>query len=170
MIKTRTAIISKTDNGTIIKKFIGTLKNTDAHRRGPRNCVCGSNLETLFNYEIELLTKLKNENHFPQILSFDSSTYTIEETYCGLTLNELKNNNKLIIPDNWKDQIIEISDSLNKNNIYHNDIAKNNVCILNNIIYLIDFGCCQPLDLKLKQNYDGRDNLIDLTNLIKSYL
>ena len=60
--------------------------------------------------------------------------------------------------------------SFNKNNIYHNDIAITNVCILDGVIYLIDFGCCQPLDLKLKQNYDGRDNLIDLTNLIKKYV
>jgi hypothetical protein len=170
MIKTRTAIISKTNNNTIVKKFIGTLKKTDAHRRGPRNCVCGSNLETLFNYEIELLSRLKNEKHFPQVVSSDSSTDTIEETYCGDTLKILESINQLIIPKNWKQQIEEIANSLNKNNIYHNDIANTNICILDDIIYLIDFGCCQPLDIKLEQNYDGRNNLIDLTNLIKKYL
>jgi RIO-like serine/threonine protein kinase len=170
MIKTRTAIINKTNNNTIIKKYVGTLKQTDAHRRGPKNCVCGSNLETLFNYEIELLSRLKNENHFPQVVTSDPSAYTIEETFCGDTLKNLESKNKLIIPNNWKEQIEEIANSLNKNNIYHNDIAITNVCILDGVIYLIDFGCCQPLDLKLKQNYDGRDNLIDLTNLIKKYV
>lgn len=170
MIKTRTAIIDKTRNNTIIKKYIGTLKKTDAHRYGPKNCVCGSDLKTLFNYEIELLSRLKNEKHFPQIVSSDPNNYSIEESYCGDTIKNLKNQNSLKIPSNWEQQIQEIVDSLNKNNIYHNDIAISNICILDNIIYLIDFGCCQPLDLKLKQNYDGRDNLIDLTKLFRSLL
>ena len=92
----------------------------------------------------------------------------IEETYCGYTIQTLKNINKLNVPKNWRQQIEEISNSLNINNIYHNDNAISNVCILDNTIYLIDFGCCQPLDLKIQQNYDGCNNLIDLIKLFES--
>ena len=55
-------------------------------------------------------------------------------SYCGVPLN---NDN---IPDNWKDQIIEIIDLLKKFNVSNNDMWKNNFLVSNNIIYLIDFG------------------------------
>ena len=69
---------------------------------------------------------------------------------CGKTIFELNKNKKLNIPKNWKEQINSINEALTKENIYNNDICHTNVCIDNNKIYLIDFGCTQPLDLKLK--------------------
>ena len=42
-----------------------------------------------------------------------------------------------------------VKNALTEINIYNNDIALSNICINNDIIYLIDFGCCQPLDIKI---------------------
>ena len=86
-------------------------------------------------------------------------------TYCGESIYDLKKNKKLIVTNNWFEQIKNISKNLNEENIYNNDIAITNICILNEKIYLIDFGCCQPLDIKLRENYDNRDNFVDLYNL-----
>ena len=166
-IKSRTAIIYKINN-TIKKKFYSTLKPNSAHRAGPRHCVCGKSLSILLENEINILKKLENYEHFPKILDINWDEYSYTMSYCGITLGNLKKK-KYKLPKNWKDQINNISKALTEQNIYNNDIALSNICILNDIIYMIDFGCCQPLDIKLKEKYDNRDNLIDLTKLFISF-
>ena len=166
VIKTRTAIIKRIDN-IIEKKFINTLKPDDAHRLGPKYCVCGSKLRILLDNEVNILKKLQKYNHFPKIKSVDYKNNSYKMTYCGETLSYLKRKKKLKIPSDWIKQINEISNALSDINIYNNDIALSNICILNNIIYMIDFGCCQPLDVKIKEKFDNRDNYKDLYNLLK---
>ena len=48
------------------------------------------------------------------------------------------NTNK--IPNDWKTQLKDIYTILQEHDIYHNDIFEGNICILDNRIYLIDFG------------------------------
>lgn len=161
--------ISK-NNNIIQKQFLGTMKLTDLHRKGPRNCVCTKPIDILYENEVNILNKLNEYNHFPKLINKDDKNKIIYMSYCGNTIYELSKQNKLKIPDDWEKQVNEINNSLVKENIYNNDICRTNICIDNGIIYMIDFGCVQPLDLKLKQNFDGRDNLIDLTNLFTSYV
>ena len=44
------------------------------------------------------------------------------------------------LPNNWYEQFIEIKEILLKNELVIADIQYKNICVLNNIIYLIDFG------------------------------
>jgi len=170
-IKSRTAKVYIMNN-IVTKQFYATLPKNERHRLGPRNCVCGKPLKVLYNNEIELLKKLSKYEHFPKIISENPKDYSFSMTYCGKNLSSLrsKKGRKVKVPKDWKDQVIKINEALVKENIYNTDIALTNICILDNKIYLIDFGCCQPLDLKLKQNYDNRNNLIDLINKINEVL
>lgn len=170
MIETRTAEINieKNNNNVFVtKKFFNTLKQNDIHRRGPRNCFCGKPLIELLKNETNILNKLKNEKHFPKLINIDENNYSYSMTYCGETLLKLIKNKNLKIPIDYKIQIENIAKALDKINLYHNDIALANICILDGIIYLIDFGCWQPLDKKIEENYDNRNNLIDLQNIFE---
>lgn len=162
--KSRTAIIKIKDN-IVEKKFYQTLHKSERHRKGPRHCVCGSNIKKLLENEVLILEKLGKYDNFPKIIDIDKENNSFKMTYCGESISDLKKKKKLIIPNNWLEQIKKISKNLNKENIYNNDIQVTNICILNKKIYLIDFGCCQPLDIKLKENYDNRNNFVDLYNL-----
>ena len=94
--------------------------------------------------ELECLKRLeKYDNHFPKILDFyddkDKDGYCcIEMSYCG------KNCDKKLrskIPDiDWQKQIDYIINALKQENIIHMDVMRKNVCMLNNNIYLIDYG------------------------------
>ena len=68
-----------------------------------------------------------------------------------------------------KEQINYINEALTKENIYNNDICHTNVCINNNKIYLIDFGCTQPLNLKLKKIM-MIEIICDLMKLFNNYI
>ena len=164
-MKSRTSEITILDN-IVTKKFYSTLSPEDRHRLGPRNCVCGKPLPVLYKNEINILKKLKKYNHFPKLLSTDEKNLSYSMTYCGKNITYLKKVKKLKIPKNWEYQIKKINEALVRENLYNNDISHNNICILEDTIYLIDFGCCQSLDVKLHENYDNRDNLIDLKKKI----
>jgi len=164
MIKTRTSIIT-IKNNIVKKKFYNTLPKNERHRLGPRHCKCGSDIKILFQNEIDILKKLDKYDNFPKLLSFNCQDNSYTMTYCGDTLHNMKKNKKLKIPNNWEVQISNISKALTDINIYNNDISYPNICILDDIIYIIDFGCCQPLDIKLKENFDNRDNYKDLYQL-----
>jgi len=165
--KTRTCKLFRNDK-IICKKFLANLKKKDLHRKGPINCVCFKDLDTIYNNEVNLLQKLKNYDHFPKVLKTCKDTKELYMSYCGTNLRDLVQKKKLKIPKDWDHQIKQISLALNENNIYHNDICHTNVCIYKDKIYLIDFGCCQPLDIKIKENFDNRTNFSDLNNLFKS--
>ena len=69
-----------------------------------------------FDNEIKSLTKLNNYNHFPKLLAYEKlPDYKMLMTHCGDMLN--KNN----LPENWKEQLLEIHNILEKELIYHND-------------------------------------------------
>lgn len=87
-----------------------------------------------FNNEVNSLILMKGEKHIPKIYGINSKELSIIIEYCGEQINE---NN---CPKNWKKQINEIYDILQKYNIYHNDVHSFNFCVKNKIIYLIDFG------------------------------
>ena len=88
----------------------------------------------LFKNELNALAKLSNYPHFPKLIAYDIKHLTIYMTYCGVQITK-KN-----IPNNWKEQINKIKTILEKLRVNSNDMLIRNTCVLNDIIYFIDFG------------------------------
>jgi len=87
-----------------------------------------------FEREVNALNLFQYYNHFPKIIKTDKKEYTIYMTYCG---NNITYNN---IPKSWKNQVIKIIEYIQLTDIVHGDINPGNICVLNNTIFLIDFG------------------------------
>ena len=81
--------------------------------------------------EIYCLEKLKKYNCFPKIIKKEKNSVTLE--HCGEVLH-----NYTYIPD-WKAQIKKIIAILEKENIFQNDMIRENFVQKNEKIYLIDF-------------------------------
>jgi serine/threonine protein kinase len=79
--------------------------------------------------EEEALTRLKNYEHFPKLLSTGDNF--IDISYCGTFQKGLDNN-----------QCFEILKSLKEAKIIHRDVIPKNLLTKNGIVYLIDFGWC----------------------------
>lgn len=84
----------------------------------------------------------ENEYKYLNLLDkYDISPKVLESNKNSLLLNncgeQLTFEN---CPSNWKQQITNIYHILKKENIFHNDIKLENFTVLNNKIYLIDFG------------------------------
>ena len=92
------------------------------------------NVDNIVHYtnECKYLKLLIEYNITPIILECDINYFVI--TDCG---EQLKLEN---YPSNWKEQIINIYNILKKENIYHNNIKIDNFTVLDNKIYLINFG------------------------------
>ena len=88
----------------------------------------------LFVNEVRSLLKLLNKPHVPQIVGINPKNFEIYMTYCGLPIS-IKN-----LPQDWKDQFREISDVLVSTNTNSNDMILRNTTVLDNKIYIIDFG------------------------------
>ena len=94
-----------------------------------------SNGFILWKNEINSLKRVYNCKHFPQLIAADPNNLIIYTTYCGISLD-----NKIKIPLNWKSQFNEIKKTLINKQINPNDILPRNICVLNDIIFIIDFG------------------------------
>jgi predicted Ser/Thr protein kinase len=81
--------------------------------------------------EIYCLEKLKKYNCFPKIIKKEKDSVTLE--HCGEVFH-----NYTYIPD-WKAQIKKIIAILEKENIFQNDMIRENFVQKNEKIYLIDF-------------------------------
>jgi len=92
----------------------------------------------VFEREIHILKLLNNKNiNIPELLYYDIKNQIIIMSYCGIPINKqvFESNN------NYKKQLSNIIKELKKLNIKHNDIKHNSeILLLNNIIYLCDFG------------------------------
>ena len=121
--------------------------------------------ESFYN-EVSSLNLLKNESNFPKIIDFNKNEKKIYMTYTG---NNIGNNPDDIdlskIPKDWKMQLYYILKTFKKYNLYHNDITCRNICLLDNTLYLIDFGNCKKfIDLYYRNFY--LDMLINSDNII----
>jgi predicted Ser/Thr protein kinase len=90
----------------------------------------------IFEREILLLQRLNQDSDFaPTLLKYDENTRTLMMTYCGTPLND---SNK---PADYNKQLLNIYESLQKSNIQHNDIKKQQeLLVLREKIYLCDYG------------------------------
>jgi len=87
-----------------------------------------------YEKELKALNILDKYQNFPKIIKSIKQDYSIYMTYCG---DRISCNN---IPDDWEQQVQYITKSINETNIVHGDINPGNICVFENIIYLIDFG------------------------------
>ncbi len=105
--------------------------------------------------EVNGLSKLNKYSHFPKLLGYFNNS--IFMTYCGEKITS-KN-----IPDNWQEQIEEIEMALTNAKTNPDDMIQRNICVLNNTIYIIDFGLntsfTSPIKLTIKKLYNLLDNL-----------
>jgi len=85
----------------------------------------------LIKNEVRILSKC-DSRHFPKIYKADEDSIELEDCGNDLTIKNL--------PNDWKQQLVEIVKDLKKYKIEHNDIRLENLTVKNNIIYLIDFG------------------------------
>ena len=120
-----------------------------------------------FKNELAALYLLRNEDYFPKLISYDIQNMIIIMTYCGNKIARVQDK----IPSNWKFQMFHILNILKKYNIYHNDITERNICLLNNQLYLIDFGNCKNhIDLYYRNYYPdliyNSKTMIDFLNKI----
>ena len=88
----------------------------------------------LFNREQHFLKKLEKYGFVPEIVDIDKEKQTIKMKYCGVILNA---RNK---PTNYIEQLKFIDQTLQKENIFHNDVELRNFVTMNDKIYLIDFA------------------------------
>ena len=89
----------------------------------------------LLKNEYKYLNLIDKYIYFPTLFSYDLSKRTLLLSYVGNNVSNTDN-----IPNDWKTQLKDIYTILQEHDIYHNDIFKGNICILDNRIYLIDFG------------------------------
>ena len=87
-----------------------------------------------FEKETMALNLFNNYNHFPKIIKTDKKNYTIYMTYCGNTITYQN------IPKSWKSQVCKIIQYIELTDIVHGDINPGNICIIDDTIFLIDFG------------------------------
>jgi hypothetical protein len=88
----------------------------------------------MFWNEVNSLRKLLPYKHFPKLIAYNQNSLTIYMTYCGDSVTPLN------LPYNWKQQLENIKSELYTADVNSNDMILRNTCILNNKIYIIDFG------------------------------
>ena len=84
--------------------------------------------------EVNALTKLEHNDHFPKIVSIMPDIFSFYMTYCGPRLTQDN------LPVDWREQVETILLSMEKQNIVNGDIDIKNLTVLDGKIYLLDFG------------------------------
>jgi hypothetical protein len=90
------------------------------------------NSQDIYDKELNILKKLVGELKFPQLISNNNN---IIISYMGTSLYENFN-----LPEDWKEQIIELFKILDKCNIYYPEFNLKNIVVLNKKISFIDYG------------------------------
>ena len=99
----------------------------------------------LFQNEIAALQRLYFYNHFPKLIGYNKKNLSIYMTFCGEQISK-KN-----IPSDWENQLNEIEAILRRVNVNSNDMILRNVCVLDNIIYIIDFGLYSNFSVSISE-------------------
>lgn len=76
--------------------------------------------------------------HFPKLLEVGEDFIEIDD--CGESLRPTS------LPEDWKDQLVEILRDLKAGEILHRDIRLDNLMVKDGVIKLIDFGWAKKLD------------------------
>lgn len=157
-------------NNKVIKYFHRTMDEERrywCHRYMIRDgliltCSCGLPINKIIEKEIHYMKKLEIYKYFSKLIKFSNESQYIIMENCGETVHYLPRKKIILLPKNYMEQIREICDIFIKENIYHTDLNLANVCLKDNIIKVIDYGCIQRLNIlkgcknfkKYKTNYE----------------
>lgn len=136
-------------------------------------CSCGGSIEEIIKKEIHYLTKLQKYKFFPKIEKESISNNYIIMEYCGKDFGAKKNTGRTIeIPNDFREQIKEISDIFDKENIQHTDLNMANICMIGKTLKIIDFGCVQRLNEfnKYSSAKEFPTNFVALNKLFDEYI
>jgi|688.fasta_scaffold77836_2 hypothetical protein len=111
-----------------------------------------TNIFNIFNKEIIMLQDLDN-----YLIECDKNNLTIKMNYKGESLY-----NNFILPNNWKEQIVNIFDIFTKKNINYSEFNLNNILLLNEKITFIDFGLAN----NLLDNYNNCNIFTELLEIL----
>jgi tRNA A-37 threonylcarbamoyl transferase component Bud32 len=128
------------------------------------------NSDTIFDKEIVFLSDIQNIDQntdidFVKLLGFDKKSKTIRLSYQGESLFY-----HFYLPENWKYQIENIFTELTKKNIYYSEFRLENILILDNKIFFIDYGLANKIDNTDKDNRDNCLLFIDLLSKLNDKL
>lgn len=123
-----------------------------------------------YEYFIEINELLKENDIIPKLLYQNSKSLVVEVEYLGDQFLD-KNSNVT----NFKDQINNIRDLLNKNNIVHGDVHTHNIIVRDSMIYIIDFGGCyvpgiRPKDIPESHTDNIKEYLNENRNIIYGFV
>jgi len=93
-----------------------------------------------FNREINILTKLKSYKFVPKLIHVDHNNFTFYETYCGSIVPKTYPEYNQKIMERTKDLYEKYGLCYMKNDKQQFMVHWKNYCILDNEIYMIDFG------------------------------
>jgi tRNA A-37 threonylcarbamoyl transferase component Bud32 len=82
--------------------------------------------------ECRALDMLKGKKHTPEIISAENNEIVM--SYCGEQITQYN------CPDDWEKQCHQIDRIQHRIKLYHYDIKLENICVKDEIIYLIDWG------------------------------
>lgn len=111
----------------------------------------------IFEREIYILDKLKSSNYFQKIYSYNDDMIYME--YLGDSLFD-----NFMLPHDWENQIRNIFQILNDNRIFYPEFNLKNILILNNRLYLIDYGLARICD---ESNENNLLNFIEIINILR---
>ena len=119
-------------------------------------CTGHENSFGILTNEIQILNKIKKYNNFQNIL-YTNNKNKIYFTYLGETLFDNFN-----LPENWKNQITDIFEILDKENIYYPEFNIKNIICSNSQLYLIDFGLAKISEQNNKTNLFNHIELLSV--------
>jgi tRNA A-37 threonylcarbamoyl transferase component Bud32 len=120
----------------------------------------------IMHLEYECLKRLESNyrcfcgmgNHFPRVISANWRKKTLVITDCGETVYNLRKQDR-IRPGDFPIMGIQIScilNNLRRNCIKHLDIHRNNICIKNGVIGLIDFNIAILDNIAMSEDFEKR--------------
>lgn len=120
------------NNSIIVKIYNDRLRWTTENH---------NNIESIYQREKMIIERCKHIYKNLDYVSCDDKNYIIKMRYLGETLYE-----QFILPDNWKDQIVNLFDVLSKNNIYYPEFNLSNILTNNGKLSFIDFGLAEIIN------------------------
>jgi len=115
----------------------------------------------IIDNEVRALKKLAHSKHFPNLISFDENSITMEYGGAVSTVSKyIKNDRKdwdvrefVEIPDDFEEQVNEILDELEEAKLRHSDINAGHFLVKDGIVKLIDFELCLEFNEPEPKNY-----------------
>lgn len=114
------------DKDIIIKQYNPKLRWATKNHDNPVD---------IFNKELAILNSIQHLSFSPKLIDVNQNNLTLYLEYCGESLYDTFN-----LPTDWKSQIHNIFDELDKNRIFYPEFWLQNILVLDGKITLIDYG------------------------------